>query len=340
MVLIGSETLSVGQNMQDVDYLINIDLPWNPIVLEQRIGRIGRIGRIDRPKQHHPDKIHIYYANSESRLLRQASRLKNLNKKLVGEKFNPDGDNDHLGDLRDLGASIYGDTQFDDAILSDYLNFLDRLVKVRKLEQESWQEKQYHQQEASASLYTQYELLFREDVSEKIRQLGEDYPANPIALGAGTEGGVHNLVVLTLDYFDPNGKLIIDDRQTIYWNDLTGEKDAYGLAIATANQTPALGQIIPLDRSLTELTELYDRLVNLKRQYLLDLELQEKTSDVKTASDGLSRVQQRIQNMKWENLPMDIPPKAIKTAISKLDSQKESKDVRKLLRAYNDGTKS
>ena len=48
------------------------------MVLEQRIGRI------DRPKQHHPDKIHIYYANSESQLLRQASRLKNLNKKLVG----------------------------------------------------------------------------------------------------------------------------------------------------------------------------------------------------------------------------------------------------------------
>ena len=334
MVLIGSETLSVGQNMQDADYLINIDLPWNPMVLEQRIGRI------DRPKQHHPDKIHIYYANSESQLLRQASRLKNLNKKLVGEKFNPDGDNEQLGDLSNLGASIYGDTQFDDAILPDYLNFLDRLVKVRKLEQENWQEKQYHQQESSTSLYTQYELLFREDVSEKIRQLGVDYLANPIALGVGSEGGVHNLVALTLDYFDPNGKLITDDRQTIYWNDLTGEKDAYGLAIATANQTPALGQIIPLDRSITELAELYHRLVNLKRQYLLDLDLQEKASNVKTASEGLSRVQQRIQNIKWENLPMDIPPKVIKTAISKLDSQKESKDVRKLLRAYNDGTKS
>jgi Helicase conserved C-terminal domain len=118
MVLIGSETLSVRQNMQDADYLINIDLPWNPMVLEQRIGRI------DRPKQHHPDKIHIYYANSESQLLRQANRLKNLNKKLVGERFNPDGDGEQSGDLSDLGASIYGDTQFDDAILPDYLNFL------------------------------------------------------------------------------------------------------------------------------------------------------------------------------------------------------------------------
>jgi Helicase conserved C-terminal domain len=49
MVLIGSETLSVGQNMHDADYLINIDLPWNPMVLEQRIGRIDRMSFEDMP---------------------------------------------------------------------------------------------------------------------------------------------------------------------------------------------------------------------------------------------------------------------------------------------------
>ena len=189
-------------------------------------------------------------------------------------------------------------------------------------------------------MYTQYELLFREDVSEKIRALGEDYQPNPIALGAGGEEEVKRLVALTIDYFDPNGKLIEDDRQTIYWNDRTGEKDAYGLAIATANQTPALGQVIPLDQSLTELTELYNQLVKLKQQYLADLDLEVTTSDVRTASERLSRIQQRIQNMKWENLPMDVSPKIVKTAISKLDSHKESKLVEKLLRAYNDGEKS
>ncbi|AFY92533.1 helicase-related protein [Chamaesiphon minutus] len=332
MVLIGSETLSVGQNMQDADYLINIDLPWNPMVLEQRIGRI------DRPKQHHPDRIYIYYANSESQLLRQASRLKNLNKKLVGDRFNIDSENS--GDLSNLGASIYGDTLFDDAILPDYVNFLGRLAQVRKTEQENWQENCYSRQEQTPSMYTQYELLFREDVSEKIRALGEDYLANPIALGAGGEGEVKQLVALTIDYFDPNGKLIIEERQTIYWNDKTGEKDAYGLAIATANQTPALGRVIPRERSLTELTELYDRLVKLKQEYLADLDREETTSDVKTASERLSRIQQRIQRLHLNDLPADISPKVVKTAIGKLDSWKESKVVEKLLRAYNDGEKS
>jgi hypothetical protein len=333
MVLIGSETLSVGQNMQDADYLINIDLPWNPMVLEQRIGRI------DRPKQHHPEKIHIYYANSESQLLRQASRLKNLNKKLVGERFNPDGDSEHSGDLSDLGASIYGDTQFDDAILPDYLNFLDRLVKVRKLEQESWQENHYYKQEDSPSLYTQYELLFREDVSEKIRQLGVDYPANPIALGAGSNGEVHNVVALTLDYFDPNGKLIIDDRQTIYWNDVTGEKDGYGYAIATANQTPALGKIIPVDSLMGSLTELYQNLVGIKQQYLANLDCDADLKIVTTSSERLNRIQRRISQMSLEDLPTDLTPQVMRATINKLNGW-GSKDVHKLLQSYADGAKS
>ena len=90
-VLIGSETLSVGQKLQDADYLINIDLPWNPMVLEQRIGRI------DRPKQRRVENIYIYYANRESQLLRQASRLSNLNKKLVGDLANDMANSDRQG---------------------------------------------------------------------------------------------------------------------------------------------------------------------------------------------------------------------------------------------------
>jgi hypothetical protein len=215
----------------------------------------------------------------------------------------------------------------------------NRLVKVRKLEQESWQENHYQQQEVSPSLYTQYELLFREDVSEKIRQLGVGYPANPITLGAGSEGGVHNLVALTLDYFDPNGKLIIDDRQTIYWNDLTGEKDAYGLGIATANQTPALGKIIPVDSLLGSLTELYQNLLRIKQQYLANLDCDADPKAVTTSSERLNRIQRRISQMNLEDLPADLTPQVMRTTINKLNGW-GSKDVHKLLQSYADGAKS
>ena len=42
--LISTDALSEGVNLQEADYVINYDLPWNPVRLIQRIGRAHRIG--------------------------------------------------------------------------------------------------------------------------------------------------------------------------------------------------------------------------------------------------------------------------------------------------------
>lgn len=44
-VFISTDAGSTGLNLQTASYIINMDLPWNPAVLEQRIGRIYRIGQ-------------------------------------------------------------------------------------------------------------------------------------------------------------------------------------------------------------------------------------------------------------------------------------------------------
>ena len=44
MVLIGTDCISEGQNLQDCDTVINYDIQWNPVHLIQRFGRIDRIG--------------------------------------------------------------------------------------------------------------------------------------------------------------------------------------------------------------------------------------------------------------------------------------------------------
>jgi superfamily II DNA or RNA helicase len=331
MVLIGSETLSVGQNMQDADYLINIDLPWNPMVLEQRIGRI------DRPKQHKANNIYIYYANSESQLLRQASRLKNLNKKLKGDLDDRDYDS---GDLNNLGPSIYGDTAFDDPILPDYIQFITTLVRTRKSEQSNLQENIYHRENNDHNLYSQYELLFREDVSEKVRNLGEKYAANPITLGCKGVDEIDSLVAVEIDYFDPNGKLIQDVSETIYWNSCTGECDAYGIAIATTSKTPELHQIIQPDQLLSSLNNLYQQLVNVKHSYQTGLQQEEKLSDISTSSERLNRIQQRISKVNPADLPDGFKSSELKMAIQKIDTWRDSKDVYKILRDYTDGAKS
>ena len=43
-VLIATDCISEGQNLQDCDYLINYDIHWNPVRIIQRFGRIDRIG--------------------------------------------------------------------------------------------------------------------------------------------------------------------------------------------------------------------------------------------------------------------------------------------------------
>ncbi len=43
-LLIGTDCISEGQNLQDCDYVINYDIHWNPVRIIQRFGRIDRIG--------------------------------------------------------------------------------------------------------------------------------------------------------------------------------------------------------------------------------------------------------------------------------------------------------
>lgn len=52
-LLLSTEVGSEGLDMQFCSHLVNYDLPWNPMVVEQRIGRIDRFGQ-------KADKVHIY----------------------------------------------------------------------------------------------------------------------------------------------------------------------------------------------------------------------------------------------------------------------------------------
>lgn len=335
MVLIGSETLSVGQNLQDADYLINIDLPWNPMTLEQRIGRI------DRPKQHPCENLYIYYANSESQLLRQASRLDNLNKKLIGEnQTEHDGTIQDVLNVNDLGASIYGDTLFDDTILPGYVSFIRDLVVARRQTQESFQETLYRQQETSRDLYTQQEIVFSEDISQRLQIMGDDYQANPISLGqkTGEKEEPTGLVVLMVKYFGPNGEVISDRQELLFWNDQTGERDGYGMALSTAVKTPEAGDVFSARHLRTSAQKLYTQLVELKQQRSSELAQFEALENITITSERLNKIQQRISTL--DSLPDGCDRKTVKDTLKKLNAWKGIKSVQKLLRDYTDGTKA
>jgi ERCC4-related helicase len=50
-ILICTDCISEGQNLQDCDYLINYDIHWNPVRIIQRFGRIDRIGSKNKQVQ-------------------------------------------------------------------------------------------------------------------------------------------------------------------------------------------------------------------------------------------------------------------------------------------------
>ena len=50
-VIIATDCISEGQNLQDCDYLVNYDIHWNPVRIIQRFGRIDRIGSMNEAIQ-------------------------------------------------------------------------------------------------------------------------------------------------------------------------------------------------------------------------------------------------------------------------------------------------
>ncbi|WP_152888429.1 helicase-related protein [Clostridium tarantellae] len=50
-ILIATDCISEGQNLQDCDFLVNYDIHWNPVRIIQRFGRIDRIGSVNNSIQ-------------------------------------------------------------------------------------------------------------------------------------------------------------------------------------------------------------------------------------------------------------------------------------------------
>lgn len=70
-VLIATDCISEGQNLQDCDYLVNYDIHWNPVRIIQRFGRIDRIGSQNKYIQlvnFWPDMTLDDYINLKSRV--------------------------------------------------------------------------------------------------------------------------------------------------------------------------------------------------------------------------------------------------------------------------------
>ena len=76
-LLISTDVLSEGQNLQDSDTVINYDLHWNPVRMVQRAGRIDRIGSLY-------DTVFVYNFNPEDALEDLLHLVERIYNKLEG----------------------------------------------------------------------------------------------------------------------------------------------------------------------------------------------------------------------------------------------------------------
>jgi hypothetical protein len=208
------------------------------------------------------------------------------------------------------------------------------------MEQGNLQEDTYQKQETSRELYTHNEILHSEELGRLVQQLGEDYQANPIALGCrgGETEELTGLVALSVEYFGPNGEPIPERRQILFWNDQTEEKDGYGMAIATAFKTPPVVDVLPATDLIFQAQNIYQQLVALKQQRLTQIEQPESLENINITSDRISRINRRVSQL--DRFPSGIDRTTVRNTFKKLNTWKEMKQVQKLLRDYTDGEKA
>ena len=98
-ILIATDCISEGQNLQDCDYLINYDIHWNPVRIIQRFGRVDRLGS----KNKYIQLVNFWanmeldeYINLESRV---SGRMVLLDVSATGEENVIDTSNKEMNDL-------------------------------------------------------------------------------------------------------------------------------------------------------------------------------------------------------------------------------------------------
>ena len=120
-VLIATDVLSEGQNLQDCSIVVNYDLPWAIIRLIQRAGRVDRIGQ----RAHEILCYSFLPAQGVERLIRLRSRVRDRlreNAEVVGtdEAFFEDEDQRAVHDLYNEKAGILDDAEDSEVDLASY----------------------------------------------------------------------------------------------------------------------------------------------------------------------------------------------------------------------------
>ena len=120
-ILIATDTLSEGQNLQDCDMVINYDIHWNPVRTIQRVGRIDRLGSPNEEVftvNFWPAKNINDYLNLQGRIERRMAAMKIIGSEDI---------KDFTEDYSEISIDETLETKHTDRMLAQMQNSLDDL---------------------------------------------------------------------------------------------------------------------------------------------------------------------------------------------------------------------
>jgi SNF2 family DNA or RNA helicase len=127
-VMLCTEVGGEGRNLQFCSIMVNYDLPWNPMKIEQRIGRIHRIGQT-RP-------VYVYNlcarGTAEHHILEVLDQRINLFELVVGELDLVLGQRKDEAEFEERVLSIYGQSTDEQDVVRSFDQLGDELLEARQ----------------------------------------------------------------------------------------------------------------------------------------------------------------------------------------------------------------
>ena len=251
-LVVATDTISTGQNLQDAVTLMNIDLPYNPMTLEQRIGRIDR----PLPKGDNNDQIYIYTFPIYQSINSQLKMMKRLGNKMAG---------------------VLNDTEFDNVVLPQYEGYLKDITEKKQNAVKTMLDKTDDQM-------INHSDFSSEKHSEAYQQANKrmyDFKANqltplkdPLIPEYSFSNGKkhHSIAVVEIKYYDVNGSYLEKENILVDVNDskkveiIDAEKNLNGEIAFDVHNSKALSQ----GDALTAVEKAKDRIYNVVKQQVAE----------------------------------------------------------------------
>lgn len=267
-LIIGTDTISTGQNLQDATVIMNLDLPYNPMQLEQRIGRIDR----PRRDQSHV-KIHIYTFPIYEAIESELKMTERLGQKMEG---------------------VLSDTEFDSVVLPEYASYLRSATQDSSNAVESMLEetvkKSIYEVNSADSHSDQYIKA-----NERMQEFLQNKPSrkNDVVVDnvSFTRGNSNSLAVIRINLNDANGSSLVSENKII---DLYTQRDI-NISEAEKHLNNSLLYGIDSTKNLPEVNaqELISR-INVILESILPIYINQYNQQIENMSFTINKLENKV----------------------------------------------